>query len=399
MSQKSLPNEVVLLIMHYTLRPSKKERRSPLFQQLNMRRVCKAVNTDVLRYYFDEADVLDLDGGGVTPTGKPCKQCQGAVRPERAKSVMHKNTVLRYIVGLVAHKELPKYDMRLRIRKELREAAKQLKRDFIDGGGRPEITVPPNLDLEGSFLEVRGLCLAIIALLGVQNAWAFLGPHHASCSPAPLERILKDKPPIFWKLITAVYVGDEEEKLVMSYIGALEGMEETLRLESLSAALTVAIRGGHQGLVNALLSPIKPGANFVVVESSQGQVTLASREKEGEEPKVDVSEALSDPVLNGTAYFRGLTVIDTAFVSTTDPNPVVARVATDVLRCLLPHWQARGGWGDMQIRAVTEVSAKSGLCYNASRQFSRPRAMHVNERRFYICFHKLPCTTISTRLS
>lgn len=338
MDNAHLPIEIVLMILGRTL-PHVSQMHG-----LNYRTICKVFNKEIERKLFVEGR---LDRYPRPSKKEECLTCHRGVRYERPEKAINKVTVVRYLVALLAHRKLPKYDMRLKLVATLREVMGELRNELqqmddenpinlkpLSKEAREVLLFVPNpakgLPVSHGLLEARMLADMLVTLYGVRLIWSKLGPHHDNCGDL---NDMKDKSKEFWLLCIAVHLNDvsltrkylEQFKYARDLGPDAERRESfehfkrrhlrdgstapILWVEALGAGLTIAIRRGHGALVRFLLN------------QHRGQ---------------------SRAVCTSVAFWSGRTVLSTAFAETASEDKKVQEVAIDFSHRILDNWDKIG---------------------------------------------------------
>lgn len=242
MDKTQLPVEIILMILGRTL-PHVSQMHG-----LNYRSISKEFNKEIERKLFVEGR---LDRYPRPGKKEECLTCFRGVRYERPEKAINKATVIRYLVALLAHRKLPKWDMRLKLLGVFREVMLELKGELGNMGRVPEDIRPLNEDAQEALdpimggvpldiqplskdaqevldflpkpgkgvgishglIEARMLADTLVTLYGVRLIWSKLGPHHDNCGDI---RDMKEKSKEFWLLCIAVHLGNL--KLVQKYL-------------------------------------------------------------------------------------------------------------------------------------------------------------------------------------
>lgn len=343
MDTAHLPAEIILQILDYLL-PKLSLRRA-----LNLRTLCKALDQELLHRFFVEGDIDEYSD---KINSADCLTCRRPIRPERSEKAINRTTLLRYLVGILANRHLQKWDMRLKIfavltktcgQKDIRDAVQQAWKSktvndrILSEEAHEALTLVPSM--ENPHLEARVMAEVITTLFGIRKTWSTLGPHHEMCGS---QRQLGNKNSQFWSLLIAIYL--DNTQLVTKYLDLLRptvlavvpprthadlqwystgNVKEYIWIKTIAAGLTIAIRKGHASIARLLLTQ-SPGAH---------------------------RHALAD-----VTFFNGLSVLGTAFVTTSDPSVAfkAKRVAIETAEVILRHWLGHET-GPNQ-RAAAEIS-------------------------------------------
>lgn len=333
MEDARLPIELVSVTLRHLIRSYEPLK---IGKVLDLRLISKAVNDEVQRLLFIEAHI---DVRAHNPSY--CLECHRIIRAERLNKAVNKITCLRYLVALFGARDLPKWDMRIKQWSVMKRAVQELEtvpgfvENITTGAARLSteactalaFVTPRGNIAERQFIVSRALADAIATLLGIRNAWADFGPHHDSCGS---QRWAKPRTVFFWKVVIASHVGNVEAvrdilKLVPSrdlgerlagprksssgpddYRHNVEYLQNPEYIaDYLAAALTVAIRQGHQKVVDLLFSC--PGA--------ETELVLITRK-----------------------YFNNGSVLGAAVNATNHNNEIVARFASQTVDRILNLW-------------------------------------------------------------
>lgn len=299
------------------------------------------------------------------------------VRAERREKAINRVTVRRYMIGWLGvesererERERFRGGFRGRMWRRMRGAAgwvcgegrRVLGDGDVSGSGSESESEQVNREAEA----LSNLVDAIITLFGVQNTWAYLGPHRSACRPSGEGSSAQDeepKPAEFWCLVAAAYLGnikmvryllEDVEKSSAGMEGENPGEKPlsrdekiatqsdwlmgwpkspgwTLSVYSVAAALTVAIRRGHRDMVTMLL-----GTGLM-------RATCCS-----------------------VRFWNDRTVLGTCFAVTADQNPEVAELAVETIKRFLGEWldglwMTKFRWNVEHLRHALDIPTSSGI--------------------------------------